>query len=126
GANLLGRAAAALAAASQVYADDATYSARLLDVARSAYAAGKQRQSAQSPDPTEFYGESSWQDDMALGAAVLAQVTGDAAFRADALMYARTLTTGPGSPIYWGGFDALALLETGLAFPDGSPERSEM
>jgi len=126
GGNLLGRAAAALAAGSEVYADDPPYAARLLEVARRAYAEGKRRMMAQSPDPTDFYGEGSVTDDLALGAAVLARVTGEAAYRADALTYAQGLDPDPGSPIYWGGVDALALIETALAFADGSPERAAM
>ena len=126
GANILGRAAAAFAAASQVFADDPAYAAALLAAARHAYAEGKARPSAQSPVPTYFYGEGSFRDDLALGAALLAQVTGEAGFRADALAFARQSGGDEGQPLYWGGVDALALLEAALAFPDDSEERAEL
>jgi endoglucanase len=125
GGNLLGRAAAALALASQVYRDDPPYASRLLALARHTYAEGVQRPKGQNPDPAQFYRESTVDDDLALGAAVLAEVTGETSFRADALARARQLTKVSGS-IYWGDLGTLALLETGLAFPEGSAERSEM
>jgi endoglucanase len=126
GANILGRAAAAFAAGSQIFADDPAYSAQLLAAARKVYAEGKQRMNAQNPVPADFYHESSVRDDLALGAAELARATGETRFRDDAIGFARQLDDAPGSPIYWGGLDALALLETGLAFPEGSHERGEL
>src|SRR6185369_16968923 len=73
GANILGRAAAAFAAASQVYADDPAYAAALLATARQVYAAARQRPAAQNPVPNDFYYEDSFTDDLALGAAALAR-----------------------------------------------------
>src|SRR5207245_8417449 len=57
----------------------------------------------ENPDPIDFYQEDSFADDLALAAAVLAQVTGETPFQADALGFARMLTPDAGSPIYWGG-----------------------
>jgi len=126
GGNIMGRAAAAFAAAAQVYADDPAYAATLLATARKVYAQGKLRPGAQSPDPPNFYGEDSVRDDLALGAAALARATGESGFRDEALGFARAMDAWPGSTLYWGGMEGLALLETGLAFPAGSPERAEM
>jgi hypothetical protein len=126
GANILGRAAAAFAAASQVYADDPAYAAALLATARQVYAAAEQRPAPQDPVPHDFYSEDSFEDDLALGAATLARVTGDDVYRAEALTHARALAIAPGSSLFWGGVESLALLETGLAFAPGSPERAEM
>jgi len=126
GANILGRAAAAFAAGAQVFADDPAYAAELLDAARRVYAAGKGRPAAQNPVPEDFYGEGSYRDDLALGAAALARVTGEDTFRAEALDLARKLEPRTGEPIYWGGVDALALLETALAYPADAPERAEL
>jgi hypothetical protein len=125
GGNVLGRAAAALAIASTVYADDPPYAAKLLALARKAYAAGIVRAEGQSPDPPDFYRERSVDDDLALGAAELARVTGEAAYKADALAHARRLTN-PSGYIYWGDLGTIALLETGLAYPEASVERREM
>jgi endoglucanase len=128
GGNLLGRSAAALALGSQVFANDAPYAASLLALAKTVYVAGSIRTVAQSPDPADFYEEDSVDDDLSLGAAVLAQVTGDAKYAGDALAHARALGPVPskGEPLYWGDVRALAYLETALAEPKGSPERTEM
>jgi hypothetical protein len=126
GANVLGRAAAAFAAASAIYGDDPAYAAALLATARQAYAAAKQRPSVQNPVPHDFYYEDSFTDDLALGAAALARATGEAAYRDEALAYARGLEVSPGASLFWGGVESLALLETGLAFPAGSAERAEV
>jgi endoglucanase len=125
GANLLGRAAAAFALGAQVYADDPPYAARLLTCARAAYAEAKKRPAAQQSFPPSFYAETECRDDLALGAAALARATGEAGFRLEALGYARALEPEPGEPLSWERVDALAFLETGLAFPPGA-ERADM
>jgi endoglucanase len=128
GANLLGRSAAALALGSQVYADDPPYAAKLLALARVVYAAGKANLLSQNPDPIDFYLETSHRDDLTFGAAILAQATGEAAFASDALAGGRGLVTAVTGTraLQWGDVRALALLEAGLAFPDGSAERTEL
>ena len=127
GGNLLGRSAAALALGSQVFSDDPSYAAQLLTLARTVYAAGTTRPTAQSPDPPDFYLESSVDDDLSFGSSILAQITGDASYAADALARARALKppSGP-QPLYWGDVTALAFLETGMAYPAASAERAEM
>jgi endoglucanase len=126
GANLLGRAAAALATGALVFADDRPYAARLIATARRAYAEAARRPAAQSPNPSNFYGEGSTRDDLALGAAALARATGERTYRDAALAHARALTPDAGAALYWGGVDSLALVETALLFPDDSPERAEL
>jgi hypothetical protein len=126
GANLLGRSAAAFAFASQVYSDEPTYAATMLAAARQAYSAAASRPGIQNPDPIDFYQEDSDDDDLALGAAALYQATGEDSFKQDALAAARRLAGDPGTFVYWGGVDALALLETARLFADGSPERTEL
>jgi endoglucanase len=129
GGNLLGRSAAALALGSQVFADDAAYASKLLTLAKTAYAAGGSLGMPQSSDPVDFYNEGSVDDDLSLAAAVLAQVTSDPTYLADALTHARALE-GPAPmatiPLQWGDLSALAFLETGLAEPAASAERTEM
>jgi hypothetical protein len=126
GANILGRAAAALAVGSQVFADDPAYAARLLALARRVFTEAQARPQPQNPDPPNFYHEGSVGDDLALGAAALARATGEAAYRDQALSLARALDSDAGSPLYWGGVEGLALLETAELFPDASPERAAL
>ena len=126
GANLLGRSAAALALGAQLFAADAAYAQRLLALAKDVYADGKTRLAVQNPDPPDFYPETSFKDDLALGAALLAQATNDPAYRADALTFSRALAPSPGDTLVWGSVDALAFLETALLFPEGSAERQEL
>jgi hypothetical protein len=126
GANILGRAAAALAAASLVFADDSAYANKMLNLARATYAEAKKRLQPQEPDPTDFYFENTFEDDLALGAATLAQVTGDAALAAEALAHARAAVAQGHGAIYWGDITPIALMQTGLLFANGSGERAEM
>jgi hypothetical protein len=128
GGNLLGRAAAALALGSQVFAGDAAYAASLQALAKQVYAAGVTRPTAQASDPSDFYDDGTVDDDLALAAALLAQSTSDKSYLADALTHARAIGPAPSSvaPLHWGDTSALAYLETALAEPAGSAERSEM
>jgi hypothetical protein len=126
GANLLGRAAAAFALASLEYADDGDYSARMAGYARQALAAAQARPLPQEPDPADFYPEDSVDDDVALGAALLYDATGDEEYRQMAIARARVLAPNPGDPLYWGGVDALALRETARACLRDSPEQKEL
>jgi endoglucanase len=127
GANLLGRSAAALALGAQVFADDAAYAAGLLALARKVYAAGKARPKPQEPDPPDFYAEDTVEDDLALGAALLAQATGERAFAEEALAHARKIEVpDAASPLDWSDVSSLAFLETALAEAEGSQARAEM
>jgi hypothetical protein len=120
--------AAAFAVGSMVFKDDAAYSATLLAAAKSAYAAAQTRKVVQNPDPVDFYQETSLHDDLGFGAAELAIATGDPTYQQDALTEARIVDTSPtpAKPLYWGDTRMFTLLETGLAFADGSAERTEM
>ncbi len=129
GGNLIARAAAAMALGSQVYSDDAAYSAQLLTLAKTLFTAAVPLTTAQSSDPPDFYTEDTVDDDLSLAAAVLAQITGDATYASDALMHAQALEGSPpttAQPLYWGDLTSLAFLETGFAFAAGSAERTEM
>jgi endoglucanase len=126
GRNLLGRSAAAFALGAQVYASDPIYARRLLLAAKSAYALAKVRPEVQNPDPPDFYRERSGEDDLVLGAAALARATGETTYANDALVFGERLAPIPGTGIGWDSVDALALLEAGRTFREGSPEREEM
>ena len=126
GRNVLGRSAAAFAFGAQVYAADEAYSRRLLAAARSTYALAKARPGVQNPDPPDYYPEKAGEDDLVLGAAALARLTGEASYSSDAYAFGTRLTPMPGTTVGWGSVDALALLEAARAFPPGSHERSEL
>jgi endoglucanase len=126
GRNILGRSAAAFAFGSQVYKQDAAYSAKLLAAAKKTYALAKQREGVQNPDPPEFYHEDTGDDDLVLAAGALARVTGDAAYAKDAYAFGAKLHPEPGSTVSWHSVDAVALLEAARAWPAGSPQRTEL
>jgi hypothetical protein len=128
GANLLGRSAAAFALGAEVFADDPAYAAQLLALSRKTLQAGTIRRAVQGSAPRDFYPEESFEDDLALGTATLARVTGDRSLRDEALARARKLASDDGdpSPLSWGDVTALALLETARAYDVGSPERASM
>jgi endoglucanase len=126
GRNVLGRSAAAFALASQVYESDSHYAGKLLRAAKATYALAKKRAGVQNPDPPDFYDEDSAEDDLLLGAAVLARATGETRYSADTRSLGARLTPTAGTPVGWRSVDALALLEAGRAFPGGSTERSEL
>ena len=126
GRNLLGRSAAAFAFGAEVYASDPSYARRLLGAARTVYALARTRAGIQNPDPPDFYEEKSGNDDLVLGAAALAHLTGEAAYAADALSFGTRLAPKAGTPVGWESVDALALLEAARAFPPGSAERSAL
>lgn len=126
GRNILGRAAAAFAFGSQVYAADRPYAEKLLAAARKAYELAKARPGIQNPDPPEFYPEKGAEDDLVLGAAALARITNEPRYLADAYQFGTHLAPPPGTPVGWGSLDAIALMEAGRAFPEASHERNEL
>lgn len=123
GANVAGRAAAALALAASLWNDPANsfYDPDLADLyltaAQQIYDYGKARPEAQpatgDPDMPElaesFYPEESWQDDMALGAAELYRATGDPAYLAEARAY--VVQDNGGEPFSWADVRVLAYYE---------------
>jgi hypothetical protein len=103
GANVAGKAAASLALGSVIWNDrakpyfDAKRASLYLEAARQIYAYGKKRPQAQPSNPPDFYGERTFEDDMALAAAALFRATGEALYRQDA----RSFASAAGG---WGGF----------------------
>jgi Tol biopolymer transport system component len=93
GANVAGKAAAALALAASLWNDPARtfYSPTLASTYRTAaqqiYEYGQARPAAQSAT-SGFYEETSWQDDLALAAAELYRATGNATYLSQARAYA--------------------------------------
>ncbi len=127
GRNILGRSAAAFAFGSQVYAKDPAYAKKLLAAAKATYAQAKAREGIQNPDPPDFYEETSGEDDLVLGAAALARVTGESTYASDAYTFGSRLTPRPGKTATgWDSLDALALLEAARAFPIDARERKEL
>ena len=102
GANLAGKAAAALALGYVAFSDSSTswYSASLaasyLTAAKALYAYGQANPKVQEPtgdSPQEsFYPEDQWKDDMALAAIELYRATGEEAYATDALAYINKVT----------------------------------
>ncbi|HEX7152989.1 MAG TPA: glycoside hydrolase family 9 protein [Thermoanaerobaculia bacterium] len=121
GRNLLARAAAAFALASQVYPEERE---RYLAAAFRAYDAARSRQRAQSHDP--YYSEQTTDDDFAFAAAVLARATGEPRYRGDALLFARRINPNQLAVIDWSDLGTLALSETALLYTENSPERREL
>ena len=121
GANLAGKVAAAFALAAQIYGDPAgdVYSPTLAThyraLAEAIYAWGKARPAAQPSFPHYFYDETSWRDDMALAAAELYRLTGDASYRNEAHAYAQS--AGPGWWWSWETLNGIAHRELALADP---------
>ena len=123
GANVLGRASAALALWSAVVPtvlrDDPTMAAlarRRLALARRLDDLARTVERPQPTDPPDFYPEASTLDDLALAAATLATVTGEARYASDArallerwLSPDNTLAAEPTA--YWGDVTAVALAE---------------
>jgi len=129
GRNLLGRASAAFSLAAQVFADDAPYAARMLDLARRTYAEAsrKERARPQQSSPPDWYREESVEDDLALAAACLARATpSDTKLRAHAFDLALALPSGPEITLGWADVDALAVFEAAQSFPEGSADRKRL
>jgi hypothetical protein len=126
GRNLLGRSAAAFAFGSEVYVNEAAYSARLLAAAKKTYILAKERAGVQNPDPPDFYEEPTGDDDLVLGAAALAHATGETAYAKEAYSLGVSLHAKPGSALSWHSVDAMALLEAARVQPAGSSERAEL
>ena len=115
GGNVAGKAAASLALAAVIWRQparsysDAALASTYLDAATQIYAYGKERPRAQASNPTDFYGERSVEDNMALAAAALYRATGDAAYLREAREYARAAGTAP--EFSWSNSHALAHYE---------------
>jgi len=90
GANVAGKAAAALALASMIWTDlgDTTYGDTCIEHAQQIYEFGLENPQAQASRPPDFYGETTWRDDMELAAVELYKATGINAYLSDAESWA--------------------------------------
>src|SRR5262249_50323327 len=118
GANVAGKAAAALALAAVVWGDpkapfrDEALAARYTEMARQVYRYGAARPAAQ-PSTDGFYVERSWEDDMAGAAVELYRATGRKAYLRDARRFAKS--AGAAYAFDWGELHALAHYELARA-----------
>jgi hypothetical protein len=126
GANVAGKAAASLALASVIWNDpgksyfDAGLVKTCLEAARQIYAYGKKRPLAQPSNPPEFYGERSFEDNMALAAAALFRATGEATYLKEARDFAQA--AGGAGALSWSDSHALAHYEIARVDPSYVPE----
>lgn len=126
GANVAGKAAASLALAAVVWNDpgkpyfDTGLVADYLEAARQIYAYGKQRRLAQPSNPPEFYGERSFEDNLALAAAALFRATGEASYLQEARAFAKA--AGGAGALSWSDSHALAHYEIARIDPSYVPE----
>jgi endoglucanase len=116
GGNLLGKSAAALAIAHRVFKkSDSKFANECLNRAESLWDDRSKYEYTQLSDPPNFYHETTWLDDMVLGAAELYKTTKKTAY----LNYAETnLKKLKGSEIGWGNNDYAAYaacLRAGIA-----------
>jgi hypothetical protein len=130
GANVAGKAAAALALASSLWNDpqrpyyDATLASTYLKAAKEIYAYGQKRPQAQPSNPADFYEEESWQDDMALAAAELYRATSEAEYLEQARNYAEA--AGEFEGLDWANMHALAHYEIARLDPTYAPTAQEL
>jgi len=117
GANVAGKAAAALALGAVIAREngEGQLAERYLLAARQIYRYGMKNPEIQPSNPADFYAEESWQDDMALAAIELYRATGEASYLNEARQYARL--AGGAAPVYWGELSALAYYEIGRLDP---------
>lgn len=115
GANMAGKAAAALALASRIWGNsqkpfaNPQLAVRYLTSARQIYDYGKKRPAAQPGH--QFYSDTSWQDDMALAAIELYRTTTQVNYLNDARAYGRS--AGNAWTVDWGQMHSLAHYEIG-------------
>src|SRR5439155_11436848 len=118
-----GRAAGALALAARAYrAADPPFAATCLREARRIYQLGRDHPGVRTTRPADFYPEETWIDDMTLAASLLHRVTGEDAYLADALAYARRARSGPGGVDLYNVY-ALANADLAPQAPDSDRRR---
>jgi len=121
GANVAGKAAASLALGAVIWNDkarpyfDAKRASLYLHAAKQIYAYGEKRPQAQPSNPPDFYGERTFEDNMALAAAALFRATGEAAYLEDARRLARA--TGLSVGFSWADSHAQAHYELARVDP---------
>ena len=112
GANLAGRTAAALAAASRQFKPyDPAYAARCLASARTAFALGLKNPKIETTLPADYYPEKTWHDDMEWGAVSLYDATGERSYLDQAVRFAKL--AGP-AETYSSVYDVHALAHSAL------------
>jgi hypothetical protein len=122
GANLAGKTAAVFAVAAQIYGDpasplhDQNRADHYRELAEAIYTWGETRPASQPSFPDYFYNERTWQDDMALAAAELYQLTGETPYLEAARSYAQA--AGPGWWFSWEALNGLAHAELARIDPD--------
>ena len=115
GANVAGKASAALAMGAIIWGDpaspvyDEALAAKYLQAARELYAYGATRPEAQPSNPADFYNETTWRDDMALAGAELFRATGEENYLEEGIGYAQD--AGNGGEINWANLHGLAHYE---------------
>ena len=119
GANVAGKAAAALALANTIWTGlgDTAYADLCLMHAERIYEFGKENPEAQPSTPADFYNESSWMDDMQLGAAELYRATGFQNYLDDARLRAPSVSSGWG----WTSWGVLNFYAHYSLYPNASP-----
>ncbi len=106
GGNLLGRSSASLAISYRVFKkSDRKFADECLKRAEGLFAARSEYKNVQKSIPPEYYNESTWLDDMVLGAAELYQSTKKKEYLEYAKINLKKLT---GEDIGWGNVDYLA------------------
>jgi hypothetical protein len=130
GANVAGKMAAAFAQAAVIWGNpqapyaDPALAARYLKAARQLYSFGKTHTRAQASNPSDFYTETTWRDDLALAGAELYRATGEAKYLREAKKLA--VKAGPGGGVYWGDLHALAHYEIARLDPAYRPTALKM
>ena len=109
GANTCGKAATCLAMAYQIWnaLGDTTYANTCRSHAIQIYALGKANQRLQDANPSDFYAESDWHDDMEWAAAELYRATGTSSYLTDAKSFA-TAAGSAGGQLDWDACNFLA------------------
>jgi endoglucanase len=103
GANVAGRAAAALALAARLYhVPDPALARRSAATSVTFYECGLRHPVVLSTQPPDFYPERSWEQDMSLAATQLFRLTGRAEYRRDALHFAAIAGPGDGAVSLYG------------------------
>src|SRR5438552_1227260 len=98
GANVAGRAAAALALAARLYrAAEPDLAHRCADTAVAFYQCGLKHRGVLTTQPADFYPEKSWEPDMALAATHLYRLTNQAGYLQDALRFDSAAGPGEGA-----------------------------
>lgn len=129
GANVAGKAAASLALAAVLWNDrgrpyfDGGRASAWLQAARQIYAYGKERPRVQKSNPPDFYGERTFEDDMALAAIALFRATADESYLKEAREFARA--AGRAASFSWGDSHALAHYELARVDPSYAAEAAQ-